>query len=554
MHEKCVVGSPKLYGSISDPNQLGNKTDVEGGGVLFAEERNLPKPVIALLVFSVISGAFCVVFGSLVRVRFFSPDPLTQFEASYDLNYNISFYLPPYSREAIKLIFNVIFVKPCVSVFNRVHGTATKWQVACENDPQTERFPQDDPRYSPNTRLEFNSNPHFLVSSHYSILGPTGLPANIVMSVCLAITYAASQMVMLEVVNIEKPDESVPNTVLSHFALHILGIVILIQAFISIWALLRTDIKTWNQTPFVTAYILSQEMGRMRKTPGRCMQSLYHRFRDSQGAVRPENFQVSPWDTHPIFRVLITRIWVMIGVGFYWGILMFSIVESGSPGTFRGKSWLPVAEPANSTSSSGTNVFTLSWNGVAPSFGLFWGIAVIVGFQGGIITTAMTCAQTILDLVCDQRLWEELYDVNGSDPKPHMLKKFTVCSHSYVIHLADPFFHWGFGLVVGLSANKGLQILPVPIFWVSVAGVAGAIYVTYVLKVKIKTSLPATFGHLQTMVDLIDEWHEKMYWGDKSIGYQQGHAGTSSSPYRVVRIMDSKSYGGQDCAICHRRL
>ncbi|THU98979.1 hypothetical protein K435DRAFT_856083 [Dendrothele bispora CBS 962.96] len=552
MHEKCAGGSPKLCGSIIDPNRLENETDIERGGVLFAEGRNLPKPVIALLAFSLISGVFCVVIGSLVRVRFFSP--LTQFDATYDLNYNISFYLPPYSREAIKLVFNVIFVKPCVSVFNRVHGSATKWQVACENDLQTERFPRDDPRYCPNTRLEFSSNPRFLVSSD-SILGPTGLPANVVMSVCLAITYAASQMVLLEMEDIgEELGKSVPNTVLSHFALHVLGGVILIQASISIWALLRTDIKTWNQTPFATAYILSQEMGRIRKTPGRCMQSLYHRFRDSQGVVKPENIQVSAWDTHPIFRILMMRIWVMIGIGFYWGILMFSVVESGSPGTFRRKGWLPIAEPANSTSSTGTNVFTLGWNGVAPSFGLLWGIAVIVGFQGGIITTAMTCAQTILDLVCDQRLWREIYDVNGSDPKPHMFKKFVVCWHSYLIHLADPFFHWGFGLAVGISADKGLQILPVPIFWVSVAGVAGAIYMTCYLKMKIKTSLPATFGHLQTMVDLIDEWHEKMYWGDKSIGYQQGHAGTSGSPYCVVKIMESKTYGGQDCAVCHRSL
>jgi len=66
------------------------------------------------------------------------------------------------------------------------------------------------------------------------------------------------------------------------------------------------------------------------------------------------------------------------------------------------------------------------------------------------------------------------------------------------------------------------------------------------------TSLPATFGHLQTIVDLVDKWDERMYWGDKSIDDESvRHAGTSNQKDKVKDIKSSESYGGKDCKLCH---
>ncbi|THU75189.1 hypothetical protein K435DRAFT_881410 [Dendrothele bispora CBS 962.96] len=111
-----------------------------------------------------------------------------------------------------------------------------------------------------------------------------------------------------------------------------------------------------------------------------------------------------------------------------------------------------------------------------------------------------------------------------------------------------------FGLAISINANKGVQIRPIPIFWISAVGVLGVAFVTWELKHNRarKTLLPATFGHLQTMVDLIDEWHDKMYWGDKSgADCGIGHAGTSNNQNGVKGIDTSKTYGGQACCICH---
>ncbi|KAK7454092.1 hypothetical protein VKT23_011603 [Stygiomarasmius scandens] len=495
----------------------------------FSAGRQVPFYAVALLVFSFLFGMV---------------------HSQYDLNSNISFYLPSFGREALLLLLNFLCIKPCIFGFHKVHGNATKWKVALEDDLQANRH----------TRLEFSSNPRFLVSSRESKLGPTGLPANVIMAICLAVTYAAGQMVFLE---LKYPDqqsgEIVHNTLLSHFALQVLGTVILIQAGLSAWALWSVDIKTWNQSPFATAYILlsDKEKKPLKKVPGRCMHSLYYHLRETE-PTKPEKH--SAWDSHKIFRDLTIWIWMLIGGGFYWAALIFFMVQSGTPGSYRGSNWNPTSTPSNSTWSNGSPAFNLGWEGKAPIFGLLWGLGILIGFQGGIVTTAMTCAQTLLDLECDNKMWMEIEDKEkGLDPDPHMFKQFKLSYNSYLIHIADPLFHWLFGLGVNVSADDGLQVRPVPIIYICVIGVIGASYITLLLKREPKNSIPATFGHLQTMVDLVDVWEEKMFWGDKSsAGQSLRHAGTSEDKCRVRSVEDFSSegyiYGGEDCPGCRLRL
>lgn len=38
--------------------------------------------------------------------------------------------------------------------------------------------------------------------------------------------------------------------------------------------------------------------------------------------------------------------------------------------------------------------------------------------------------------------------------------------------------------------------------------------------------LPAAYGHLQTLADLVDEWSVVMWWGHKETGPVVSHAGT----------------------------
>src|SRR5438045_3914773 len=74
---------------------------------------------------------------------------------------------------------------------------------------------------------------------------------------------------------------------------------------------------------------------------------------------------------------------------------------------------------------------------------------------------------------------------------------------------------------------------------------------TYLATRKPKGSLPATYGHIQTLADLIDKWSDTMFWGDKGVvlGTELRNAGTSPRPLKPPR--SGSWYGGACCdAVC----
>lgn len=65
---------------------------------------------------------------------------------------------------------------------------------------------------------------------------------------------------------------------------------------------------------------------------------------------------------------------------------------------------------------------------------------------------------------------------------------------------------------------------------------------------------PNTFGHLQTIVDLVDEWPEKletkMYWGHKTCAEAVNHAGMSTEKTSIKSVKADVEYGGERCKGC----
>ena len=80
---------------------------------------------------------------------------------------------------------------------------------------------------------------------------------------------------------------------------------------------------------------------------------------------------------------------------------------------------------------------------------------------------------------------------------------------------------------------------------------------------------PSTYGHLQTIVDLVDEWPQhvsdsdnapaeklRLYWGHKLVDGKSGtsmkkaHAGTSTSCENIRKIQPEEEYGGMNCGGC----
>jgi hypothetical protein len=86
-----------------------------------------------------------------------------------------------------------------------------------------------------------------------------------------------------------------------------------------------------------------------------------------------------------------------------------------------------------------------------------------------------------------------------------------------------------------------------PIFTLAGLSLILAAFATYLARWQPKGPQPAAYGHIQTLADLIDEWHVgesvRLWWGDK--GLADGnvrHAGTSTQKESIGLIQTNRFY------------
>ncbi|KAI5119842.1 hypothetical protein M0805_008408 [Coniferiporia weirii] len=471
------------------------------------------------LVISSLFGAGCIAVGVLMRCQALPTGLGTGYDG-VNLRLNLA---PSYKREIILLFLNVTLVKLSIWSTGEAHNMALKWKLAFEKDKHTGK-----------TRLEFNANLRFFQAS-YDTWSSVGLVANVVMALCLTISYASSSMILL---NVKQSEDH--NTVVSSVALITLGSFILLQVIIAAWAVWTTHIPTWSQSPFDTAVVLINKEY-LRREPGRCICSLYDKYR-SGPMLLPEK-QTPFWDCHEQFRSVVMYIWALFASGFYMFFIIIAMIESDTQGAHHGTSWSLI--PNENTTS-----MNIGWNGVAPTAGVLWGFGILVGYQGCVLTSALVCTQAIAALVRDERLWRAAATEKGTDPSPGPIKVLFLSRHLLVIQIADPILHWMFGLAINVDAVSGFQVCPVQILYVTIAGTAYATYITIACRRKQNRRQPLTYGHLQTLVNLIDEWHAKMFWGHKSVDPDTGigHAGTSNR--LLPQLHHGRKYGCAHCDSC----
>lgn len=79
---------------------------------------------------------------------------------------------------------------------------------------------------------------------------------------------------------------------------------------------------------------------------------------------------------------------------------------------------------------------------------------------------------------------------------------------------------------------------PVTMIYMACLAAMFALYITYISARRPQGYQPAAYGHLQTLVDVIDQWSPIMYWGHKEDyhnGYDVCHAGTAPHPLPPVK-------------------
>jgi hypothetical protein len=141
----------------------------------------------------------------------------------------------------------------------------------------------------------------------------------------------------------------------------------------------------------------------------------------------------------------------------------------------------------------------------------YWLGLIIQIIAQSFLTFALHCVELLFNLSRDEAAWRELETI-GVDANPSIRSNF---SRQMLIMLAmKAIIQWVFGYA--LTADVSVNIALLPIITLMVLFIVLAIGSEYMLKKQPRGSLPASYGNLERVARLVDEWdHARLFWGDK---------------------------------------
>ena len=160
-----------------------------------------------------------------------------------------------------------------------------------------------------------------------------------------------------------------------------------------------------------------------------------------------------------------------------------------------------------------------------------------------IVTIGLHCAELLVGMYRDEQAWRTMASRNGcvtNQTYNTMLYPFK--SRPYVVlFMFKPIVHWMFGQTVGFDYAKGVLMRVPHLTYLASLWLLLVSYTIFITSRLPKGALPASYGHVQVIVDVVDQWVPKMYWGDKGIRNFEGgsdvrHAGTDELHLDDVRL------------------
>ncbi|KAF7979524.1 hypothetical protein HWV62_42102 [Athelia sp. TMB] len=386
-------------------------------------------------------------------------------------------------------------------------------------------------------RLAFNTNPRLFCRMRMKYWShPNGPICNAAMMVLLTLSYSASSLCFVQI-HSAASDDGGPSTWASTcvFAVPviILGITIFLQALISTYAILTVKIITWSSSPFDTAFALLRN-GLLTRKPGRSM----HTAVDGDIALPPSReHQPSAWESHPVVKWVIVSLWLLGLLYALWGGLAYTTWKASplvdDPFITNG-SWALIPN-------LNTDTLAFPWTVDPTHDAIPWPIifSVFIVAQGS-LTFALHCAELNVNVMRDELQWRQATTSSGMSMSRNPITGVLRSWPNMSLLMAKPILHWLFGLAMTMRGSSDalsetlLQISiinrPMQIGYLSGALLFFAAGMTTLALRHPPGLQPATFGHMQTLANVIDVWAPTIWWGYKASNESVGHAGTSDWP------------------------
>jgi hypothetical protein len=423
----------------------------------------------------------------------------------------------------------------CTDAVGYVHGTTLKWTLAREN------------------KLEFSTNLR-LYSASRKILSPNGYIANIIMLILLVLSYSSASYITMASKIRAQDLISTTTTHTSDFeaitpsytACVVLGASLLIQTAIAIAAMRETSVKTWNSNCLAIAEALMDQG--LSYQPGNCMRGVGEKRED--GPLLPLERQISAWSAHPQAKWVVLLSWspiivcsILSGVSTNYWLRFVSKGEPLGPWT--------LASPDTFSGQLPRTAWLVQWSKGSSLPTFMAELFAMVGLQLSIIVS-LHCSELVVTLYRDEEQWRVAYTGRGTAKDRDCVRNALYSWPSVLLFLCKPALNWLFGQAITPSAAVWVYF-PIQIFNLTGAFLLFAIFLTFLATKRPRGPQPSAYGHCQTLVNLIDEWNSKMFWGHKPTEKQEEegeevlHAGTSSKKLGLIQMR--KPYAGTGDAV-----
>jgi len=423
-----------------------------------------------------------------------------------------------------------------------IHNCALRWSLQREG------------------KLEFNSNLRLLTASRYS--RANGIMANTLHILGITLSYGSTSLIFLslnpELARLLGKSHDRSDTAGMHInpvALLTLGFGILLQAIIATWAFKKTDIPTWSSNPLDVARACVFEGPHGHKVEprvGRCMMGADLAKSDAQ-ARYPQSKQPTMFKTNSRVPYILFLLCVVPVLSAIWGGVVLDFIKKGRRTGILGRSWalLPIftgTTDSNCSSShctDGTSVLNVGWSASNGTAGTFGGVLVVAAFQAA-VSLSLHCAELIVNLSRDEEIFRELISPKGTNNRYNSITAALTSWQALFLFALKAGVHWIFGLAINLQYQLGVNMYPPQVFYLAGFTLITFAFGMYLALRRPRGYLPVSYGHIQTIADIIDEWPEAscMFWGEKFAGdsVTPGFTGTTTDSLNPPR--ENHLYGG----------
>ena len=217
--------------------------------------------------------------------------------------------------------------------------------------------------------------------------------------------------------------------------------------------------------------------------------------------------------------------------------ISFCVANRGSP-----SGWFPVPDTWKASPFVLLIInFDAYWSDPIQPFAFF---IVIAGFQA-FLTLGLHCLDLLVSISIDEDIWRTTASARGYNPKFNSILNMAKSWKYVVIFVCKPVVHWLYGLSMTATFNADIVMRPAQLLYLSIFVLVIAGGATLVARRGRSGPQPVTFGHIQTIVDLVDEWVEwdsDLHWGHKNEDPATGLCIAGTSPERLPAIMMGREY------------